>query len=240
MLSHTMKRAWHLMVLFCFLFLLSFPLHANAMSVPRVCVVDTRRSSDAASLMSSIRKNGGTPVLVTTKKKIRAASYDGLALPGGGDVNPALYHEKNRGSRNVSSARDSLQLYAISQFVRARKPILGVCRGLQLLNVYFGGTLYQNIGRSHRMKQMKVSVTPASALYHTLGPTATLLHAHHQAIKRLGNGLIATQFSTDKKRCIEAIQHETLPIYAFQYHPEHGSKKGAGKKIIRWFIAQCR
>lgn len=84
------------MMLFCFLFLLSFPLHANAMSVPRICVVDTRRSSDAASLMSSIRKNGGTPVLVTTKKKIRAASYDGLALPGGGDVNPALYHEKKQ------------------------------------------------------------------------------------------------------------------------------------------------
>jgi anthranilate/para-aminobenzoate synthase component II len=58
--------------------------------------------------------------------------------------------------------------------------------------------------------------------------------------KRLGNGLIATQYSTDKKRCIEAIQHETLPIYAFQYHPEHGSRKNAGKKIIRWFIAQCR
>ena len=97
MLSHTMKRAWHLMVLFCFLFLLSFPLfplHANAMSVPRICVVDTRRSSDAASLMSSIRKNGGTPVLVTTKKKIRAASYDGLALPGLLRRDPVPKHRK--------------------------------------------------------------------------------------------------------------------------------------------------
>ena len=71
MLSHTMKRAWHLMVLFCFLFLLSFPLfplHANAMSVPRICVVDTRRSSDAASLMSSIRKTA-EPLYSSPRKR---------------------------------------------------------------------------------------------------------------------------------------------------------------------------
>ena len=71
--------------------------------------------------------------------------FDGLVLPGGGDIAPSLFHRENKGSRNIDKALDCLQLSLLEAFVRAGKPILGICKGMQLINVGFGGTILQDL-----------------------------------------------------------------------------------------------
>ena len=74
-----------------------------------------------------------------------AEGYDGLLLAGGGDVDPAFYGEENTASNGIDRVRDEAELQLCERFADQGKPILGICRGHQLLNVYFGGSLYQHI-----------------------------------------------------------------------------------------------
>ena len=74
------------------------------------------------------------------------ADFDGLVLPGGGDISPFFYHMENAGSRNIDSLLDSVQFSLFQAFMTAGKPVLGICKGLQLINVAFGGTLIQELG----------------------------------------------------------------------------------------------
>ena len=70
---------------------------------------------------------------------------DLLLLPGGSDVHPRFYGQQINGSTDIDEARDERELALVDEFLRAGKPVVGICRGLQLLNVYFGGTLHQHI-----------------------------------------------------------------------------------------------
>ena len=74
------------------------------------------------------------------------ADFDGLVLPGGGDISPFFYHMENAGARNIDSLLDSVQFSLFQAFMAAGKPVLGICKGLQLINVAFGGTLIQELG----------------------------------------------------------------------------------------------
>ena len=75
--------------------------------------------------------------------------YDGLLLCGGGDVDPSFYREKNIGSFDIDKDRDNAEIALIQRFVEQKKPIFGICRGHQIINVYFGGSLHQHLDSSH-------------------------------------------------------------------------------------------
>ena len=140
----------------------------------------------------------------------------GLLLPGGGDIGEAL----------------PAQEYAIIKFFVTRKlPILGICRGLQALNVYFGGTLYDRIEGHQDLRGDIAHLTHATGfLAQLLGEEPIVNSNHHQAIRSLGTGLIAHQWAPDG--IIEGVQHETLPILGVQWHPERWQSGGT---IFRWF-----
>ena len=109
----------------------------------------------------------------------------------------------------------------LEQFIMAKKPVLGICRGLQVLNVFFGGTLIQDLpGHSQaagrdRLHRVRTAPSPLQDLF---GETLVVNSAHHQAADRLGQGLRAVQWAIDGT--VEAVIHQSLPVWGVQWHPE--------------------
>lgn len=151
-----------------------------------------------------------------------AEGCDALLLPGGADVDPARYGQGMNGSRSIDPERDARELAALAYFRDAGKPVLGICRGLQVLNVALGGTLHQDIPGHTKLDADTDRVHPSRAedemLVSLYGAEFAINSAHHQSIDRLGKGLRAVQWSHDG--VIEAVRHEELPIFAVQWHPE--------------------
>lgn len=181
-----------------------------------------------------------------------AGEWDGLLLPGGWDADPALYGQENRACEGVDRALDGLQLESLDRFARAKKPVLGICRGAQMINVCFGGSLIQHLPTSHLHSrdagsaEDKVHMTRAAAgsFAHALyGPRFSVNSSHHQAVDRLGTGLRAVQWSDEG--VIEGIEHETLPVWGVQWHPERMCFEHSradtvdGSKIIAIFLMKC-
>ena len=152
---------------------------------------------------------------------VSPAVCDALLLPGGGDVDPARYGQENRFAVGIDAQRDERELALIDDFVRAGKPVFGICRGAQILNVYFGGTLVQHLdghtqpGERDCAHLVRTDDPLLRGLY---GAAFQVNSAHHQAVDRPGRGLLVTQRAPDGT--VEGFRHETLPVCAVQWHPE--------------------
>ena len=183
---------------------------------------------------------------------VNVSDYGGLILPGGDDVDPARYHQAMNGAQNPDPALDELQLSVIERFFQAKKPILGICRGHQLLNVYFGGTLIQDLpsGGIHDWdkglsadKVHLTSANPDSWIADIYGQSFPTNSAHHQAADRLGDGLTVDQRSADG--VIEGMHHACGYVFSVQWHPERMCFKHQrddtvdGSKVLAWFLKRC-
>ena len=165
---------------------------------------------------------------VITEKLIPTDEFDGLLIPGGSDVCPEFYHQEMNGSYEDGMNRelDELQLTFIDRFVKAHKPILGICRGHQILNVYFGGSLIQHLPdyEKHSSPDFKgdkvheVYTTEDNIFRKLYGERFYVNSSHHQAVDELGQGLRVALRSDDD--VIEAMYHEQLPVIGLQFHPE--------------------
>jgi len=163
---------------------------------------------------------------------------DGLLLPGGGDLEPWRYGQENTASVGLEPKRDAAEMELLSWFTDAKKPVLGICRGMQSINVFFGGTLLQDIAEhsaSEGIDRRHRVYTAASPLRSICGETCTVNSAHHQAVDRLGAGLEATQWAEDG--IVEAICHASLPVWGLQWHPERLEGE-VGRRFFRYFLAQ--
>ncbi len=160
----------------------------------------------------------------------QVAGADALLVAGGEDVHPQFYGAPTgyvREGAHFANA-DANQIEIVRHAVSAGAPVLGICRGLQIINVALGGTLTTDLGDRtiHRdfdsirdaFVEHPVNITEGSALADELGTQITSVSAHHQAIERLGEGLVAIATAPDG--VIEAVVHETAPVLAVQWHPE--------------------
>ena len=152
------------------------------------------------------------------------SDYNGLLLPGGGDMDPAFFGENNCGSVNIDPALDQAQLSSLDAFLRLNKPVLGICRGMQLLNVYFGGSILQDLPTASvhawngNDQVHPVQCVSGSVLGRLYGPSCLVNSAHHQGLGRLGSNLKVTQTAPDG--VIEAVEHTKKPVLGVQWHPE--------------------
>ena len=163
--------------------------------------------------------------------------WDALLLPGGGDLEPWRYGQENAASRGLEPERDEAELRLLQDFTAAGKPVLGVCRGLQTVNVFFGGTLLQDIpghGAVEGADRLHAVRTAPSPLRRLLGGGLTVNSAHHQAADRLGSGLRAVQWAGDG--VVEALCHERLPVWAVQWHPERLGDRAPGRRLMGAFL----
>ena len=183
---------------------------------------------DMDNYVAAISAAGMEPVLIRSLEQTAGMPETaGLILPGGVDIDPARYGMANEGSVGISRELDELQFTLLDAFVRAKKPVFGICRGHQLINVYFGGTLIQHIptARDHAHKlgepdRRNVSRNEAGSwIADVYGAEFAHNSSHHQAVDHPGEGLVVDS------RCaadgvVEAMHHERLPVWSVQWHPE--------------------
>ena len=206
--------------------------------------------------LNGIIRAGGVPVTLplTSAHDVLYRAMDvcsGFLLTGGQDVSPQLYGEIPLPQcGEVSPERDAMETVLLKNALESDKAVLGICRGIQFLNVYCGGTLWQDLptqvpsDTEHHMSPPydrtvhQVSIIPDTKLHQILGCTALNVNSyHHQAIRELGSGLQAAAVSEDG-----LIEGVVMPSHRFvcavQWHPEFASPEdAAAQELIAAFIA---
>jgi len=210
------------------------------MTSPRIGYTFKDRSRDyflkwRTSYWYAIVMAGGEPVPIYPDDDLDALcpTLDGVILTGGGDVHPRFFGQENQGTQmdSVHEARDELELAIARRAAAAGKPLLGICRGIQVINIALGGSLIQHIEGHAQVAntfdgpptQHQVRLQPDSLLARTLanGPTAMVNTYHHQAVPAddLGAGLQVTARAEDD--VVEALELTGHPFYlGVQWHPE--------------------
>ncbi len=187
----------------------------------------------ARKLVEAVYAAGGEPLTVHPAAPggtISAADVaerldfaDGVLLPGGGDLNPVHYGgARHESLYDLDLEQDAFDLAVARWSLRAGRPLLAICRGLQVVNVAVGGTLVQDMPRDHRHLRSELILKPDTTVHRVLGRDVVAISCyHHQAVDRLGSGLRPAAFSEDG--VIEAIGTAEPGrgwFLAVQWHPE--------------------
>lgn len=182
-------------------------------------------------------------------------SCRGLVLCGGGDVHPSRFGQPDQGSFDIDLARDRAEFALVRHFLERGKPILGICRGHQVLNIALGGTLCQDLGPDLRAVHTRgkdpvdrlhpVSCAPGSFFARLFGTEHFVVNSsHHQAVDRPGDGLELCLFSPDG--VAEGMVHTSLPVFSVQFHPERmpspqcPAGAAAGAPVLEYFLSLCQ
>ena len=209
--------------------------------------------------MKGVSMAGGLPVmlpLTADEDELAdiASMCDGLLLTGGPDVEPAMYGQETLPVGVVTCPpRDAMESRLYPLFMAQDKPVFGICRGIQMLNVLCGGTLYQDIPAQHpseiahhqqaerEARTHEVRVLPSTPLREIAGQDVIRVNSfHHEAIDRLGEGLAPMGVSPDG--LIEAVwMPERRFVWGVQWHPEYlWPTDAAAAGLFRAFVDACR
>ena len=185
-----------------------------------------------ASYAEAVAKGGHIPVVITRYGKdsdydALVAKLDVLIMTGGEDFDPALYGAgRSPKLGKVNAPRDDFDFRLLAAARRRKLPLIGICRGCQLLNIAFGGTLWQDLpsefpvkGVQHRNVHHRISVLPDSRLARVMGSADMVVNStHHQAVKDPAPGFRIVAKSPEG--VVEAIECDTYPAIGVQFHPE--------------------
>ncbi|MBQ8292744.1 MAG: gamma-glutamyl-gamma-aminobutyrate hydrolase family protein [Bacilli bacterium] len=164
---------------------------------------------------------------------------DGFLLPGGDDIDPTCYGQTNDEglSKDIDPALDKIDKIVLDYAVKTKKPVLGICRGVQSIAAFLGGSLHQDIehaGLKHESVDHKhmVKTMPNTRVTH-LFPSEFLSNSyHHQVVDKVPAGFVVTHTHLD---VIEGLVHTELPIFGLQWHPERMDTPET-ETIFDWFI----
>lgn len=197
-----------------------------------------------------VREAGGIPIMLPVAGDAAEAEdvalfLDGLILPGGADIDPALFGDNpHPASGPFDPARDQWESALLRAAMAREVPVFGICRGMQLVNVVRGGTLIQHlpdvVGSDVHNPTVgsfavhRIATAPGSDLARAVGKEAVVSTYHHQAVDRIGSGLIAAAWAGDG--VIEGLEDKDRGVLAVQWHPEAGT----ANEVFQHFIAMCR
>ena len=185
---------------------------------------------------------GGLPVNLPldVDPELFADRLDGILLSGGADIDAAHYGASNGDDDDPAEhERDAFELALFLAASKQELPILGICRGLQLVNIASGGTLHQHVPVHAGFSQPPstllhdVDFAPDSVLASIYESGHQVNSLHHQTVDKLGSGL---RMTASHDGSVEGIEHETLPIVAVQWHPEMLPTR-ASDPVFRWLIS---
>ena len=222
--------------------------------MPLIAVAQNRRMSD---YVESIRRAGGEPIEVVPGTETAAqilSRVDGLMLTGGGDVDPTLYGEEPHGTFEAAEdGRDQFEIELSKAAVASGIPFLAICRGMQVLNVAMGGTLYQDIpsqvrgALDHSIREPRhhiaheVWVAKGSQLSTLLadhmedGETCHVNSRHHQSVKQVAPEFVVSATAPDG--VIEAMEKTDNPFcVAVQWHPENFWRTGEFRELFQGLV----
>ena len=223
----------------------------------RIGITDTLKEDKYEQYVRWIRSVDGSVDIQKLSYELDNAreieNLDGLLLSGGGDVHSRYYGKENQlGKTNgVNEQRDEFEFAVIERALDADRPILGVCRGMQVMNVYLGGSLTVDLASEgfndhtspadDRETMHGISVMPHSMLYALTGTTETEVNTfHHQAVEKLGKGLMCSAISPDN--VVEAgewAMKDNMPfLMLVQWHPERLRETFFSQKIARLFLRE--
>lgn len=213
-----------------------------------------------STYLNAIQQAGGVPVALPPQLSGRswerlAAGLDGLLLTGGGDIDPARFGEAPHPTLyDVAPVRDTFETGAARWALERGVPLLCVCRGMQVLNVALGGSLYQDLGTEpgtpipHSQKERRdqpthtVKLAPGSRLAEVLGTDVVEVNSmHHQSVKELGRGLAAVAWAPDDLvEGVELPEHTGFAL-GVQWHPEEliGHSEPA-RRLFAALVAHAR
>lgn len=224
-------------------------------------LLNYHRTTLSIDYTKSVIAAGGVPLIIPVNNnreviKAQLDMIDGLILAGGEDINPVLYNQDFKEGMGICSPeRDECEMIVLEEFLKTGKSILGICRGLQLTNIYYGGTLLQDMRYYKKGTNIKhsQSLYPDLAthkvymneddniLYNLFGKEIAVNSFHHQAIDELGKGL--TVIATSEDGIIEAFQKKDHKFfYGVQWHPEMMTARGNKDmiKIFEKFVESCQ
>lgn len=201
-------------------------------------------------------KHGIRPEIIPLVPKQMVQEYvaevDGIIIPGGNDVDPEMFAEKPEAEIGKTyQPHDEFEVQIVKEAIKNKIPVLGICRGHQIINVAMGGTLYQDLATDltsveqhdqtvpNEIGTQMVAIKPDSQLAQTVGTNPMVNSKHHQAIKKVGSGLKVNAVYEDG--VIEGIENADGSITGVQWHPElmwHRDKNE--EKIFTDFFARVK
>lgn len=215
--------------------------------IPRIGVTSTRGGGRYMwwFYWLSMRLFGEHPIrLVAPAGESQLDGLDGLIIGGGDDISVELYDGELTLDVKYDEARDKLELKALEYAAKRDLPVLGVCRGAQMLNVFYGGTLHQDIYKTYAglprrwtpLPARHVTIDPDSLLYEVLEVRHLHVNAlHTQSVDKLGSGLAVT--ARDRHDVVQAIEDRSAYFrVGVQWHPEFMIYRASQRRLFRAFV----
>ena len=172
----------------------------------------------------------------------------GIIIGGGSDIDPGIYGGNVSAPPNVDPERDSYQLEILAEADRRALPVLGICRGAQLINVHAGGTLFDDLAphrqltsnRGTLLPRKQVNISPDSILAEWIGDTSSRVNSlHHQAVRATGKSLQVS--AHDRDGIVQAIESTAGPLrIGVQWHPEYLPQRPDQRRLFARFVAAWR